>query len=222
MDSRELAKTNELYNKHWWFLGKYKIVQKLIERYVKTPCVPRVLDIGCGPAYFSRFYQYTGIDPNTNIAAHNIIKARIEDVELTDKYDVILALDVLEHLEDDRVILRYLNENLKDDGIAIITVPAHPWLFSEHDRVCGHYRRYTRKQLRELFKDFDCKLYYFNSLLFPVEVVFRMFTGGKNNLKPLPGMLNVLLFLVFSVEYYLLPVLPVGISLLAIVRKRGV
>lgn len=144
MDSQELAKTNELYNRHWWFLGKYKIVHRLIQKYIKTPYTPRVLDLGCGPAYFARFYQYTGIDPNTNIDAHNIIKARIEDVELTDKYDVILALDVLEHLEDDRIILRYLNENLKDNGIAIITVPAHPWLFSEHDRVCGHYRRYTK------------------------------------------------------------------------------
>lgn len=220
MDYQELAKTNELYNKHWWFLGKYKIVQKLIERYVKTPYVPRVLDIGCGPAYFARFYQYTGIDPNTNIEAHNIIRARIEDVELTGKYDVILALDVLEHLENDRVILRYLNENLKVNGIAIITVPAHPWLFSEHDRVCGHYRRYTRKHLKELFRDFDCKLYYFNSLLFPVELVFRLLTGGKNNLKLLPGWLNVLLLFVFSVEYYLLPVLPAGMSLLAIVRRK--
>ncbi|ADQ06134.1 Methyltransferase type 12 [Caldicellulosiruptor hydrothermalis 108] len=220
MDSQELVKTNELYNRHWWFLGKYKIVHKLIERYVRTPYVPRVLDIGCGPAYFSRFYQYTGIDPNTNIDSHNIIRARIEDVKLTGKYDVILALDVLEHLEDDRIILRYLNENLKDNGIAIITAPAHPWLFSEHDRVCGHYRRYTRKQLKELFRDFDCKLYYFNSLLFPVELVFRLLTGGKNNLKLLPGWLNALLLFVFSVEYYLLPVLPAGMSLLAIVRRK--
>lgn len=221
MLKEEIIKTNMLYTSHWWFLGKYKIVHKLIQKQVKTPHVPRVLDIGCGPAYFSRFYQYTGIDPNIETTGHNIIKARIEDVELTDKYDVILALDVLEHLEDDRVILRYLQNNLKDGGIAIITVPAHPWLFSEHDKACGHYRRYTKKQLKNLLKDFDCKIYYYNSLLFPAELVYRLATKGKNNLKPVASSINKLLLLIFSLEYYLLPVLPVGISLLAVVRKQG-
>ena len=180
------------------------------------------MDIGCGPAYFSKFYEYTGIDANAEKTGNNIIKARIEEVQLKDKYDVILALDVLEHLEDDRVILRYLRNNLKEDGIAIITVPAHPWLLSEHDRVCGHYRRYTKKQLKELFKTFDCKIYYYNSLLFPVEVLYRMFTKGRDNLKPIPSMLNRLLFLILSMEYYLLPLLPTGLSLLAIIKnKRG-
>jgi len=219
----ELVKTSLLYDMHWWFLGKYKIVHKLIQKHVKVPYTPRVLDIGCGPAYFARFYQYTGIDPNTEVNSSNIIKARIEDVELelTNKYDVILALDVLEHLEDDKVILRYLQNNLKDNGIMIITVPAHPWLFSEHDRTCGHYRRYTKKQLKELFRDFDCKIYYYNSLLFPVEVLYRLITKGKNNLKPVPTIFNSLLFFVLSLEYYLLPVLPVGLSILAVVKKKG-
>ncbi|WPX08164.1 class I SAM-dependent methyltransferase [Anaerocellum danielii] len=194
-------------------------MHKLIQKYVKTPYVPRILDIGCGPAYFSKFYQYTGIDPNAEDDAPNILKTRIEDVELTDKYDVILALDVLEHLEDDRVILRFLQNNLKNNGIAIITVPAHPWLFSEHDRVCGHYRRYTKKQLKELFRTFDCRIYYYNSLLFPAEVLYRLLTKGKNNLKPVPALLNKLLLTILSAEYYFLPVLPVGLSLIAIVKK---
>lgn len=128
---------------------------------------------------------------------------------------------MLEHLEDDRIILRYLNENLKDNGIAIITVPAHPWLFSEHDRICGHYRRYTKRQLKELLKGFDCEIYYYNSLLFPAEVLYRFFTKGKNNLKQVPDILNSLLFFVLSMEYYLLPILPIGFSLLAVVKKKG-
>ncbi len=127
---------------------------------------------------------------------------------------------MLEHLEDDRIILRYLQDNLKDNGIAIITVPAHPWLFSEHDRVCGHYRRYTKKQLKDLLGNFDCKIYYYNSLLFPAEILYRLITKGKNNLKQVPDILNHLLFFILSLEYYLLPILPAGLSLLAIVKNR--
>lgn len=79
-----------------------------------------------------------------------------------------------------------------------------------------------KKQLKELFKTFDCKIYYYNSLLFPVEVLYRMFTKGRDNLKPIPSMLNRLLFLILSMEYYLLPLLPTGLSLLAIIKnKRG-
>lgn len=78
-----------------------------------------------------------------------------------------------------------------------------------------------KKQLKALLREFECRIYYYNSLLFPVEVLYRLITKGKNNLKILPGSLNRLLFFILSMEYYLLPVLPMGLSLLAVVKKKG-
>lgn len=222
METCEIVKMQQIYNTYWWFKGKYKIVNKLINKMIKKSYIPEVLDLGCGPAYFSRFYRYTGIDCSipSEFSCGSIIKARIEDVKLDKKYDVILALDILEHLEDDRVICRYLRNNLKDNGIAIVTVPAYQWLFSEHDRVCRHYRRYSKKQLKDLLSEFEYKIYYYNTLLFPVELIYRIVTKGRNNLKPLPKPLNVVLYVIFSFEYYLLPLLPFGMSLIAIVTGK--
>ncbi|MEZ0535998.1 class I SAM-dependent methyltransferase [Caldicellulosiruptoraceae bacterium PP1] len=221
MEIQEILKMNKLYNTHWWFKGKYKIVHKLIEKNLKIKYTPRVLDIGCGPAYFAKFYQYTGIDPYSENHNMNIIKVPIEEVELKEQYDVVLVLDVLEHLQDDNVIKKFIDNNLKDDGIAIITVPANPKLFNEHDIKCGHYRRYTKNDLIKLLSGYEYKIYYYNSILYPMEYIYRKITKGKDNLRQIPNLVNTMLYLIISIEYFLLPYLPKGLSMLAIVKKKG-
>jgi len=91
------------------------------------------------------------------------------------KYDVICALDVIEHIGDDRAALRWVGEHLRHRGVFIATVPAYGWLFSDHDRSLHHFRRYTRASFcRALPEELSVReAAYFNHLLFPLAVAAR-------------------------------------------------
>ncbi|NUP10426.1 MAG: class I SAM-dependent methyltransferase [Polyangiaceae bacterium] len=102
-------------------------------------------------------------------------------------YDVICALDVIEHLEDDRGGVACLAQHLRPGGLLVATVPAYQFLFSDHDRALHHFRRYTRRSFCDVFPS-DLTIVtagYFNHLLFPAAVAARgawslkrMFAGG--------------------------------------------
>ena len=90
---------------------------------------------------------------------------------LDQKYDIICAMDFLEHVENDKQVFHWMAEHLNYDGTLFLTVPAYQFLFSYHDVALGHYRRYRLKQLVTLNEDrlLLFKKGYFNSLLFPVD-----------------------------------------------------
>ncbi|MFC1680172.1 class I SAM-dependent methyltransferase [Pseudomonadota bacterium] len=96
--------------------------------------------------------------------------------ELEKHYDVICAMDVIEHLADDRGALRWIFDSLSEGGLFVATVPAYPWLFSDHDRALGHYRRYTRASFDAVMPEgFQSVVAcYFNSALLPVAVLSRL------------------------------------------------
>ena len=70
------------------------------------------------------------------------------------KYDLILLADVLEHIKDDKRIVKKLNKNLKKNGFILITVPSYKILFSKKDLILGHYRRYSKTEILNLFRNF--------------------------------------------------------------------
>ena len=73
----------------------------------------------------------------------------VADLPAGEKFDSILYIDVVEHIEDDRAELERASHHLNPGGVVIVLSPAHPWLYSEFDHAIGHYRRYTRKMLHE-------------------------------------------------------------------------
>ena len=208
----------KLHNKHWYFVGKKNIINYFIKKYKKNP---EILDIGCGDGYFFDEYKGVGIEPCTLFKKENIINEPLENIKLDKKFDIILALDVIEHLEDDTLIYKFLDKNLKDDGVAIITVPAHKKLFNEHDIAHNHYRRYDKVDLENLLKNYNNKIYYYNSLLYPIAYVVRKITKGKNNLKLGNKIVNKILTSIFSFEKYTYKYHLTGMSLLAIVKKSS-
>lgn len=109
--------------------------------------------------------------------------------ELDRRYDVICALDVIEHIEDDRGALRWIHDHLNPGGIFVATVPAYPWLFSDHDRALQHFRRYTAGTFRDAlpagFHVEACA--YFNQLLFPAAVGSRAVWSAARKLRPGKG-----------------------------------
>ena len=141
-------------------------------------------------------------------------------------YDLITILDVLEHVEDDRAALRSMAAKLKPGGKILITVPAHPWMWSAHDVVNHHKRRYTRRTLRTALTDAGLRvemLGWFNSLLFPLAAAARLagrLTGKEDSDDKLPpAPVNRLFEAVFGLERYAVGRLPLppGVSLVAIV-----
>ncbi len=97
-------------------------------------------------------------------------------LRIRNKWNVIVACDVIEHIEDDFSAIQWIYDHLKPGGIFFATVPAFNWLFSDHDKALGHYRRYTADTFNKLIPE-NAEILsssYFNSYLFPLALVSRM------------------------------------------------
>ena len=146
-------------------------------------------------------------------------------------FDCVLALDVIEHFEDDAAVMREAVRCLRTGGLMVLSVPAFMALWRTHDELYGHYRRYRRRQLIDLIDATGLRLlecHFTRCLLFfPLLVWARMNRGGRPDRPPrddffeLPRWLNHLLHLqiVWEARSGVNRVLPFGVSLLAIGRK---
>ena len=238
----------EIEQTHWWFQAKQNIVKALLEKYL--PQSPdgrrRLLDAGCGCGLMLEALRQYGDVEGMDYSETAIQYCRRSfsgplrqwelnvPLEFERPFDGIVALDVLEHVADDHTAIRTLANGLTEGGVAVITVPANPWMWSRHDESCMHQRRYTRKSLEELCRASGlqvCMLSYYNFWLFlPVacvrllEKLFPAKEGGKEALEnqlPLP-VLNRLFYRIFNTERLLLrknATLPFGVSLIAVLVK---
>jgi SAM-dependent methyltransferase len=172
---------------HWWFVGRQRIVRRLVERWV--PRGGTLLDVGCGAggtvAALESDYDARGVDASP--AAVEACRARgITRVALgsaTDPstwgqlpVDAVSLLDVIEHVDDDVGALRAAAAATGPGGRVIVTVPAYEWLWSAHDTRNHHHRRYTRRRLLERHAAAGLEPLqsgYFNTLLFPAALVQR-------------------------------------------------
>jgi len=142
--------------------------------------------------------------------------------------EVVLLLDVIEHVDDDVAALRAARAAVGEGGLLVVTVPAYQWLWSGHDEVLGHRRRYTAAGLRAAVEraGFEVlRVSYFNTLLFPLLAAVRgwkRLRGDRgHDLRRPTAPLNRLLEGVFAFERHLVPRLPLpfGASLLLIGRR---
>ncbi len=228
----------------WWIRGRRALIGAVLRaRGQPVPSGP-VGDLGCGAGgmyeVLREFGEVLGIDISPLAVA--VCRARgyrglaIGTLERLPLRCEALALagmtDVLEHVEDDERVIRECLRVLKPGGTLLITVPALRWLYSEHDRVLGHFRRYSRAEIRRLLVrcGFEVeRITYFNMLLLPLAVAARVIAMLRRGLRPQADPLvlarpwNWLAYQVLVVERALLRVLdlPVGLSLLCVVRKPG-
>ncbi|HET7606964.1 MAG TPA: SAM-dependent methyltransferase, partial [Sphingomicrobium sp.] len=140
-------------------------------------------------------------------------------------YDLIAALDVIEHVDDDAAAIAAIAGKLKPAGKLVMTVPAHRWMWSAHDVVNHHKRRYSKAAVDRLVESSPLRLDksgYFNSLLFPLAIAERLASKlrGKDDadVKLPPRPLNAALEAVFAAERHLVGrvPLPPGLSLFAV------
>ena len=149
-----------------------------------------------------------------------------------DSFDLAVSLDVIEHLDDDLGALRELRRTVAPAGALLVTVPAYQWLWSGHDEINHHHRRYTRRSLQLVAEQAGWKqarTTYFNSLLLPVAIVLRVLdrvnsaktTESSLDLWVPPEPVNWLLERPLALEAALIARggrIPAGLSLLAVFR----
>lgn len=232
----------ELADVHWWYVARRKILADLIRREVRPPKNARLLEIGCGTGHnlgmLAEFGAVDGLEVDAEARAvaetrHGkpIASAPLPALKGVKRkgYDLIAALDVIEHIDDDKAALAAIAERLKPGGKLLMTVPAHQWMWSAHDTANHHKRRYSKKGLRALIDASPLKLDsigYFNSILFPLAVAARGFgklTGREDSDDKLPPRpVNALFEKLFEAERYLVGRLPLppGLSLFAVASAR--
>lgn len=226
---------------HWWFVARRRIVAALIAAQAPVPPGGRILEVGCGTGSNLALLQALGrvdaIEPDDGARALAAERSGIavkggllpDGVTLEPgAYDLIVLLDVLEHIPDDAGTLRALAPTLAAGGRMLLTVPAGPWLWSAHDAAHHHHRRYTAASLRTVLEGSGFRirhLTHFNSALMPLIVAARALgrlTGRDGGDDAMPGRaLNRLLERVFAAEgrWVARRSLPFGVSLAVVVEQ---
>jgi SAM-dependent methyltransferase len=229
----------EFSDRHWWYRARREVLADLIARRIRPPAAARILEIGCGTGpnldMLGRFGSVDAIeiDPAAREIASKRLGRPVFDAPLPGltgiedgAYDLVAILDVLEHVEADRDALLSIARKLKPGGRILIAVPAHPWMWSAHDVVNHHKRRYTKATLRAVIAAAGLKLGwmgYFNSILFPLaagaRLAGRMVRKDDSGDKLPAAAVNALFERLFRLERYAIGRVPLtpGVSIAAIV-----
>ncbi len=240
MDTQCYDIMNEQEEKHWWFRAKADIVIRLLEKHIGPLIDKKILDVGCGTGYMLRRLEEKGakvygIDPNFSAVGYakkksgsTVVLGEGESIPFaSNSFDVVCALDVLEHCTSDQKAVQEIKRVLKPNGFAMITVPALQSLWTKQDERLHHHRRYAKDELRDVVQPLGDikKISYYNSFLFPpiatVKLAKRIMpsldTKDEVNMTG-EGFINNALYKLFSSEQHLLTrtSLPIGVSLLSL------
>jgi SAM-dependent methyltransferase len=242
MDLSQFELHAKFEDSHWWFKARREIILDQLKKYVPADNGRLIAEIGCGTGgnlkVFEKYYEVLGIDiaPEAVKHAAQRVPGRVFLGDFREVFsgkslflDAVILADVLEHIDDHENFLKDLIPFLKEGAILVITVPAHDWLWSHHDVVLGHRRRYSRRILCALWKNLPLKEVKFtpvNFFLFPPIAIFRMLkinafnSGGSDLALPAP-LMNTILYKIFSIERFFLRYffLPFGVSYLAVLKK---
>jgi SAM-dependent methyltransferase len=229
-------------DRHWWFVARRDILFSLLKTRMNIPDGAEILDVGCGTGAtlqaLSRHYKAFGVDLSPLAVdqcrvrgLNNIAVGTLEKFPFPGKsFDLIAMLDVIEHIDDDVAALQLARKLLKVGGHILLTVPAFQFLWSKHDEVNQHKRRYTGQGLKERLAksgytiDF---ISYYNTFLFPLALAERLIEkllrkDASVALKIPPAPLNALFTQIFGLERWWLRAtsFPFGLSLLAIAHPK--
>lgn len=225
------------YSNHWWFQARKKIIETVIKKNIPHKKI-NILDFGSGSGVnidmLSKFGHVNIYEPH--LITRKYLKKKFNSKKYSvvskfnqKKFDLILLADVLEHIKDDKKIVNKLSKSLKSKGFILITVPSYKILFSKKDIILGHYRRYTKQEIINLFKNFETvKLTFFNFFLFlPIAFIIIFLKILRIDFideveKSPKKIVNLILFLIFNIESKLINHfnLPFGISMLGLFKKK--
>jgi SAM-dependent methyltransferase len=186
--------------RHFWFRARNRIIESALRETMGPLRGRSVLDVGCGTGFVLSSLEQAGmrtcgLDMYTAAlrfargrTCGPLLQSMAESVPFERQFDVVLLCDVIEHTVDDSDVLRRASGALKEDGLLLVTVPAHQWLWTSLDDISGHKRRYTRATLIRAMKRADLSVRlarYFNIVLLPLQALQRL--PFKNRRSGAPG-----------------------------------
>lgn len=240
MDAAYVEHYAELYRHHWWWRAREAFLLEQLTKIGPAGGFGPILDVGCGAGLFfdalSRYGEPHGVESDRAAIAmagrwqKAITPGILEDLPGGHRFGLITMLDVIEHIEDDRQVLRQAAELLRPGGWLMITVPALPVAWTQHDVMNHHYRRYRLPELRQRVLEIPglalVDLRYFFVWSLPAKLLVRLKekTLGATA-APVPGIppkpLNRLLEAFSRWEQKILRRPPFGTSLFALAQRAG-
>lgn len=233
----------QLEDEYWWFIARREIISSILKKVIKIKSNEYILDVGCGTCgmaeYLLKDFNVIAID-TSELALEYCKKRGVKNSFLTtlvnfpkENYNIkaITILDVIEHIEDDSDIIRQIYDILPKDGYIIATVPAYQFLWSFHDEVHKHYRRYNLSNFKKLVKEAGFEIIfasYFNTFLFPlalakrfVDIIFGLEKKNEYAIETVPKFINKIFTKIFEFEKHFFPKFsfPFGLSILLIAKK---
>ncbi len=237
-----------LEENYWWFKAKRHLLTKTVKNVVKNlKGDVRLLDGGCGTGVslveLNRIVPSVGIEKfqeglklckKRNLK--NLISAELQELPFkNESFDVVLAMDALDHVDNDVAVLKEMNRIAKEQGYLLIHVPAFMFLWSDHDVAVDHKRRYTIKELSIKLKEADFEIKHINyrlCLFFPLGFIKLIYIWLRKTIakkkepqacRPKVGrLINALLYTIVKCEDALLNFirLPFGLSVFCIAQKK--
>ena len=236
-----------LEDKNFWFRSRNKLIINKLKKY--RPNFETFFEIGCGTGYVlsgvsecfknAKFFGSEIFIEGLNFASQRIPKAHFMQMDartipFSEAFEIIGAFDVLEHIEEDEIVLKEINKSLKQNGLLFLTIPQHSWLWSNSDDYACHVRRYSKREIHDKLKNNGFRIIKstsFVSFLLPLMLLSRYRQRKKDLSKfnpsaelDLPKFLNQFLYLFMLIEIFLIKIginFPIGGSRFVIAEKQN-
>lgn len=243
METVEYKKIAEFEKTYWWHKGKLYLLDSLLASVLKKlKARTSILEIGCGTGItlqaLEKWGDVTGLDVSEealsyckNLGLKKLIHGDLSAIDLgkyRKSFDLVVALDVLEHIQDDVSVIKKVKTLLTEDGVFLINVPAHKFLWSEHDEALHHKRRYKMNELVRKLEDAGfniIKKSYFVAAPFIGIAAFRLWNNffgksvyAKSSYITLPNVINTLLIKWLEFEAFLVTTvgIPMGTTIVVV------
>lgn len=235
----------------FWCRTRNRVLTRVFERFTDRTRPLDVLEIGCGiGGVLEALHRIQNLClTGSEIYIHGLrfARAKLPDIDFiqldaTDipfeaAYDVVGAFDVIEHIDDDELVMRQVHDALRPDGLFVVTVPQYPWMWSSLDELVHHKRRYRRSELLDKLERAGFEVTYatsFVTVLFPLMFLTRVsdwfrlrstdsMADFSSRVAP-PRLINAVCDWLMRIDEGVLRLgltLPVGGSLLVVARRRN-